>query len=553
MSLSVIKEAMSVLDTISRLPTGAITFTNAVMSIFHVLSVILETNGAEGWHKKVNEAMGEETLNPDDERNLQPIAHLLLKLRDSKATEPLESLFKQQGGSAIDAAYMSGVDAIKNINTKVRQMAASSGMGITQYQNEMDLKPDPRPFEPIRSAGAVGLILAQIPIPVRLMIFLVYSALDVVRLMTAGSPIMRQLLSVCLALIELLKGDWKKSLLSFSGFFSKSMVWTGFVGKIFLELFSLISPQLQDGIVFGALRVTKSIVLGFLIQIFKMTAPEKTRIKVVELFQKLAQKKGCLDEALVAAGMPERPEGLASAQGVIDDDVRNCSTEFFEDAIQAAQESKIMNLVLQLANIPTNAGDVKTQCKRFLAYADKNGYVSWKDLLVAEGLMRLTEKDDKDASEVPTGNAELDALLVELQNLEEEVKKVTHERKDAEKTMLELISGPSTASVLASALSSDASAAKNRIKDKMSAETVYKADININLPLSVPTLSIGPTGPTESAGPTEPVGPAVTESTGPTGSTLNSSSPSGPSPLLSPSPPTGEQTPDIPSENPRSN
>ena len=59
MSLSVIKEAMSVLDTISRLPTGAITFTNAVMSIFHVLSVILTTNGAEGWHTKVNEAMGE--------------------------------------------------------------------------------------------------------------------------------------------------------------------------------------------------------------------------------------------------------------------------------------------------------------------------------------------------------------------------------------------------------------------------------------------------------------------------------------------------------------
>ena len=554
MSLSVIKEAMSVLDTISRLPTGAITFTNAVMSIFHVLSVILETNGAEGWHKKVNEAMGEETLNPDDERNLQPIAHLLLKLRDSKATEPLESLFKQQGGSAIDAAYMKGVDAIKNINTKVRQMAADSGSGITQYQNEMDLKPDPRPFESIRTAGAVGLILAQIPIPVRLMIFLVYSALDVVRLMTAGSPIMRQLLSACLALIELLKGDWKKSLLSFSGIFSQSMVWTGFVGKIFLELFSLISPQLQDSIAFGALRVTKSIVLGFLIQIFKITAPEKTRIKVVGLFQKLAQKKGCLDEALVAAGMSERPEGLASAKGIIEDDVRNCSTEFFEDAIQAAQESKIMNLVLQLANIPTNAADVKTQCKRFLAYADKNGYVSWKDLLVAEGLMRLAEKEDKEAA--PTGNAALDALLVELQNLEEEVKKVTRERKAAEKTMLELINGPSTASVLSSALSSDASAAKNRIKDKMSAETVYKADININLPLSVPNLSIGPTGtasPAVTAGPTGSTGP--TSSTGPTGSTgstSNSSSPSGPSPPLSPSPPTGEQTPDIPSETPKS-
>jgi hypothetical protein len=259
----------------------------------------------------------------------------------------------------------------------------------------MDIKPDPRPFESLKTAGIVGMALAPIPVPVRLMIFLTHSALDVVRIMTASSPIMRQLLSVCLASIELLKGDWKKSLLSFSGFFSQPMVWKGFVGKILLELFSLISPQLQDSIVFGALRVTKSIVLGFLIQIFKITAPEKTRMKVVGHFKKLAQKKGCLDGALVAAGMSGRPEGLASAEGVTQDDVRNCSTEFFEDAIQAAEESKIMNLVLQLANIPTNAADVKTQCKRFLAYADKNGYVSWKDLLVAEGIMRLAEEEDE--------------------------------------------------------------------------------------------------------------------------------------------------------------
>jgi len=292
-----------------------------------------------------------------------------------------------------------------------------------------------------------------------------------------------------------------------------------------------------------------------LIQVFKITAPEKTRMKVVGHFKKLAEKKGCLDEALVAAGMSGRPEGLASAEGVAQDDVRNCSTEFFEDAIQAAQESKIMNLVLQLANIPTNEGDVKTQCKRFLAYADKNGYVSWKDLLVAEGIMRLAEEEDAEAA--PTGNAALDALLVELKGLEEEVRKVTRERKAAEKTMLDLISGPSTASVLASALSSDANAAKSRIKNRMSAETVYKADININLPLSVPNLSIGPTGtasPAVTAGPTGSTGP--TSSTGPTGSTgstSNSSSPSGPSPPLSPSPPTGEQTPDIPSETPKSN
>jgi len=518
MSLSVIKEAMSVLDTISRLPTGAITFTNAIMSIFNVLSVILTTNGAEGWHKKVNETMGKDTLSPDDERNLQPIVQLLLKIRDSKATEPLEALF-QQGGDQFDKAYMTGVDYVKKINTKVRQMAADSGSGITQYQNDMDLKPDPRPFHSMRTAGAVGMVLAPIPVPVRLMIFLAYSALDIVRIMTAGSPIMRKLLSVALAIVELLKGDWKKSLLSFSGFFSQSMVWTGFVGKIFLEIFSLISPQLQDSIVYGALRVTKSILLGFLIQVFKITAPEQTRMKVVRHFKKLAEKKGCLDQALVAAGMSKRSAGLETLEGIAEDDVRNCSTAFFQEAIQAAIESWIIRVILQLANIPISEAEVKMKCKQFLAYADKSGYISWRGLFVGEGLMRLAEEEEARGGESATGNPELDELLAELKRLEDEVRKVTHERKEAERIMLQLINGPSTASKLASALAANAgnriSALAANAANRISGAKMYKADININLPfqgISLPNISIGPTGAIETLGRIGPTG-----TTGPTG------------------------------------
>jgi hypothetical protein len=489
MSLSVIKEAMSVLDTISRLPTGGITFTNAIMSIFYVLSIILTTNGAEGWHKKVNEVMGENTLNPDDERNLQPIVQLLLKIRDLKAVESLESLFTQKGGSGeIDKAYMSGIDAIKNINTKVRQMAASSGMGITQYQNDADTELDPRPFEPFKSAGFVGLVLSQIPVPVRLMVFLVYSALDIVRLMTANTPIMRQLLSVCLALIELLKGDWKKSLLSFSGFFSKSMVWSGFVGKIFLELFSLMSPQLQDSIAIGTLRVTKSILLGFLIQLFKMTAPENTRIKIIKTFQELAKKKGCLDEALGAAGLPARSESLESPEGIIQDDVRNCSTEFFEDTIRAAEESKIMNVVLQLANIPTSEADVQANCKKFLTYADENGYISWKDLLVGEGLIQLAEEEENAEDDIPEelkGNAQLQGYVKELKALKERIPQVIKERKEAEEAMKAQLKGaksPSTKEKMLNALKLNASASAAKLSAPKPA-IIY--DINVKLPQEV--------------------------------------------------------------------
>ena len=96
MSLSVVQEALSILDTIANLPTGPITFTNAVFTIFTVISVILSTDGLEGWHKQVNQSLQKEVLSAKDEKLLAPITQLLLHIKQAKLHEHLN--FMKGGG-----------------------------------------------------------------------------------------------------------------------------------------------------------------------------------------------------------------------------------------------------------------------------------------------------------------------------------------------------------------------------------------------------------------------------------------------------------------------
>jgi len=589
MSLSVVKEALDVLDKLNHLPTGPITFTNAVFSIFHVINAILITDGAAGWYQKVNEVLEQEVLTPEEERLLEPIVQFVLQLKQARPADALESIFQRGGG--MDEAYAKGLQYIKDINKQVSQFAAKSGMGITQFQLDHDLQPDLHPLAVLRPVHPIiGPILASIPLPYRTIIFIVHSALDLVRLLTANIPLMRQVLSVSLAGVELLKGNWKKALLSLSGLLSTSMVYIGFVGKLFLELFSLMSPQLQDSIAFGTLRVTKSVLLGFLLEIFKITATEGVRKGTVTLFKELAAREHCLNTVLGAAGLGQRPDEQGEPHGVIEDQARNCSAEF-KEVIQAAKQSVLVSIILQLANIPTSEEGLQLQCSKFAAQLKKEGHTTWKDLLVAEGLMNLvhTEKAEgseeieeasNEASDELKEDPRFKELMSQLDELKLEIPRAVKEEKEAAKALEmflqqvqktppqkeELVSKEASKSSLMPSLPSMPSMPS--LPSMSSVSSPIHADININWPASPgasKSITESPAGPTESptgttespAGPTGPTGTTEsptgpTESpTGPTESPTGStpSSSSTPSPPPPPSPPSDGQTSSTPSEN----
>jgi len=467
MSLSIVKEAIAVLDNISNLPTGPITFTKAVMAIFNVIGVILESEGAEGWHKTLNEAFGSQVLTPEDEKRLEPITQLLLHIKGSKSEEPIQLMRggadkgkdkKGEGGLDMNAGYRSFVQTFQNINNKVASFAL--GNGITKYENQYDEEKDLYPFGQLYGLTPVGTVLSYVPLPFRSLIFLIHTALDLIRLVISSSgvdsPFLRQMLSVSLAGMEVLRGDWKKALLSMAGFFSQKQVWPGFIGKVFLDLFYMISPKLQNDIVYGAFSVTKSLIMGILLNLFKITATFEIRMKAIKFIKDLSKREGCLDVVLKKAGLPRRSMitsalNVDGAHAFFEDPAWNCSEEF-KSAIDAAKSNFILKVMLQFANIPTSEKDLEAECERFRNHVAKEGYNKWADLLAAEGLMKLidrgeelevdTEKTEDDGLGGDENDADVQAfreLQAQLKGLEERFKKAMDDENEAEQKMREVI------------------------------------------------------------------------------------------------------------------
>jgi heterodisulfide reductase subunit C len=443
--LSVVKEALEMVDTLGKLPTSPETFMAALDTIFQVVSVILRTDGQAGWHQKVNEVMGKEVFTTHDENRLAPLVNFLVQIKYAKSEEPLENLIKQQGGGYdLDSLYASGIDYIKKLDEKVKDF--SSKYGIVELVKARDLQKDMYPFDGNLSVAFPPWTtpLGLIPLPFRTLLFMVHAVLDLVRLAVSvpgyDSPFIRKTLSVALAALELLRGDWKTALLSMSGFFASSLVYIGFVGKLFLEVFYMIAPPLQDDIIFGTFRVTKSILIGFLFNIFQITAIKPVRDQVMKAFEELAKREQQIDKVLGEAGLPGRakiqsPFNTTGAHAFLEDRLWNCSQEF-QTVIAAAKQNKIVEVILSLVNIPVSEDDLESQCKRFAKYVDDQGYVTWTDLLKAEGLMKLS--DMKAAAELdtpdPVGHPDLQK---ELEDLKKEMEKAMLDVETSEREMEE--------------------------------------------------------------------------------------------------------------------
>jgi hypothetical protein len=171
-----------------------------------------------------------------------------------------------------------------------------------------------------------------------------------------------------LAIAELLKGDWKKAVLTFIGYYGMTPLLVGELMKIFVSLFRMLSPQLQQSIIFGSLDASKSLLIGLLLAIFQVTAPEEVRLPLIGILEKIAQRKAEIDGTLEDANLSARPDYLAptfedlnNIQAVMSDDAYICSCEF-EDLLAAVNKSAIIKIVLQILRIPVNKEFKEYKC-----------------------------------------------------------------------------------------------------------------------------------------------------------------------------------------------
>jgi hypothetical protein len=378
-------------------------------AIFSIIDAIVKTKG-EGWTAQALDSEGKPIFTQNEQvkfnEAFKPYIGVIIDYFDkdtftggandmmykpdvSKISDMSKDFIKtkltQTTGVIDDPTKMFGVDdiyariynKIGNIDATVNEYA--SKYGVLRLEKEHDLEPDPRvipkPAAMAISEGvfalstAVGFpippnitfeVLSKVKIPFRTIIFAIYLALDVTRISMGVSDrtTARKLLSIVLAILELLRGDWKKSILTFIGFYGMTPLIAGEVMKVFLSLFRKLSPQIQRDIVFGSLDATKSLIIGLLLSVFQITAPEEVRLPLIGVLEKIAQRKAEIDGELVDEGLSARPdylsptfEDLNNIQAVMSDKAYLCSCEF-DTLIGAVDKSAIFRIILQILRIP---------------------------------------------------------------------------------------------------------------------------------------------------------------------------------------------------------
>ena len=296
-----------------------------------------------------------------------------------ESDEPTKEESTQDEPSIVEKAmkYVSMVDSF------VKDYAGK--YGILHYQNKMDLESDihliPEPIKTMIVTAAKGAfppeggevaerILQSIKLPFRLIIFSIYLLLEAARLTAhvTGSEYQRKILSGVVAVLDLLKGDWKKAIFSFMGYYGTTPYLFGQMGKLYLSLFTMLSPTIQENMMYGTVDVLKSFVAGILLSLFNVTAPSEIRKPFVRMLHTLAEHKKSIDDVLEKAHLEPRPDYLYptfsdinNLQALMDDPQFLCSNEA-KELIEHANKSSMITFIFEMLRIPVTNDERRRKC-----------------------------------------------------------------------------------------------------------------------------------------------------------------------------------------------
>jgi hypothetical protein len=308
--------------------------------------------------------------------------------------------------SGMGNMYSKIMERINKIDTRVNEYA--SNYGILKLEKDYDKESNfglpipkpvvllPPPFTPITP---IVRVLSEIKIPFRTIVTTVYLILDITRLAlgSSGSNTGRKVLSILVALLELLRGDWKKAILTSIGFFGMRPMLAGQLVKVFLTVIRTLSPDIQLSDVSNPLNIVKSFIVGLLLSIFQVTTPAVIRNPLIMGLNKIAERKAEINGTLATVGLPKRPDYLSPSwsdlnnlQAVMSDKVYVCSCEF-RDLVNAVNKSTVIQIILELLRIPISEEMIQKTC-------DTNQCEKFATLMVKEGKERVTSKETKDIS-----------------------------------------------------------------------------------------------------------------------------------------------------------
>jgi hypothetical protein len=300
-----------------------------------------------------------------------------------------------------DVLFDKIINAIMSVNAKINTMADS-----VNFSDDINNMPD-----------FIIPVGAGIPIAPGFALFIIYCILDITRVTigVTGNETGRKVLSIVVAILELIRGNWKKALLTFMGYYGMSPMLMGQLLKTYVTVIQFLSPTLQIKLPYFMFDSLKSILFGIVLSVVQLGAPFAVRQSINDILGKLSNVQKDIDEKLtkVNPSLTPRPDyfkvdftNLNNLQSILDDPVYVCSAEHRKavDELLASvgKEGKpAVQLLLSLMRYPHTPGMTKYLC-------DNKAKKSYVQLLVDEGLEReAKEKDETAATPAATPAATL--------------------------------------------------------------------------------------------------------------------------------------------------
>ena len=266
---------------------------------------------------------------------------------------------------SIDKMYYGLLSKLDSYDTQWRDIV--NNLGVIKTFNETD------------QVGVIPFV-PPIPymIPAKLKFPLINTILELLRIMVSSPfldmPNFRVLLSFGIAILDLVRGEWKHAVLSLFGAYSMNAMYIGIIGKIIRDAWLLIAPDLRTDLTDAIFKSTKSFVAGFILWAFGTFAPGSMQKIIQTALDKAAEQGENFNKQIedleakvgdvsktagITVSFKRVPEGMVPSL----DDIQRLQTIarvpaiFCSDEFQKIIEPLLLipplRLALELFNIPT--------------------------------------------------------------------------------------------------------------------------------------------------------------------------------------------------------
>lgn len=349
-----------------------------------------DSAGTSGWASTITDGAGKTLWTAEQATMLEEAAPLLatqaggggfasMKPADFRITA--QSKFITAADSkpfSLDEIVGSVQQYLAAIDEKNRQLAKI--IGPVAIINSMTSDPKIGPYPPYLPIG--------IPIPARTILPVINAILESCRLLVSNYVfdigILRKIMSVVLALFDILRGEWRDGVLSFLGVFSQNMMVAGMIGKTTRWVYNFISPDIQQRLSADMYDGIKSMFIGYWLWLVSVVSPDYIRNTITTMINSAQVPIDEINKKL--ATLEEQAQKTAGATGMIVkfpripldaiptlDDIQNFQSllhrpeivcnPLFQTAIQPAIMIAPLRLVLEMLSIPVTPEDKVEKCK----------------------------------------------------------------------------------------------------------------------------------------------------------------------------------------------